>query len=57
MNKKNEIPKDFWTKKRPYITLEEALDDVTPIEWDKQKNEDIVVYSVKEDDSDYLKNK
>lgn len=45
------IPKDFWEKERPQVTLEEALKDVTPIEWKHKKNENIVVYSVKEKNS------
>ena len=51
------IPNDFWKKERPYVTNEESLKDIIPINWDKSDNEDIIVYSVKEKDMDYPKEK
>ena len=56
MDKKNKFPKDFFSKSMQNISLEEALKDVTPINWVKKEDEDIIVYSVREKEEKYKKN-
>ena len=53
MNEKDKnnikIPKDFWNKERPNVSIDEVLEDVEPIEWNNNISDKIIVYSKNED--------
>lgn len=44
---KKEFPKGFFSIPRPTISIEKALEDITPIEW-KKNGKEILVHSAKE---------
>ncbi len=42
------IPKDFWNNERPNVSFDEVLEGVEPIEWNYETNDEIIVYSKKD---------
>lgn len=52
-NQKPIIPDGFWDIPRPTITMEEALKDVIPIDWEKAlegkkpNKKDVIIFSAK----------
>lgn len=51
MNKENikniKFPKNFFNIKRPNISNEKRMEDISPIEW-KKGNKEIIIHSTKE---------
>ena len=47
MNSKNKFPDGFFEEERPTIPIDQALEDVTPIDWEEQiKYEEKMGYEV-----------